>query len=324
MTDIDKSGAARRDLVSIITPVYNEEGNLQVLYERLKAVMETVDADWEWLIVDDRSNDRTFEITRSMVEADPRIRSFRLARNSGSHVALTCGLDECNGDAVVLMAADLQDSPELIPELLDVWRGGGQIVSAVRRQRLGESKVSLWFSNFFYFLSRKIFGLDWMPETGADFMLLDRRAVMAIRQHEERNVHVFALLNWIGFDQRTVFYDKEARHSGATGWTLSKKIKLAIDTIVTFSYRPIRIMSLLGVMFAFFGFSYALFIVVRFSFGAPIDGWASLMVVTLIIGGMIMLMLGVLGEYIWRSYEETRHRPRYIIDTRSSENKEKN
>jgi dolichol-phosphate mannosyltransferase len=308
----------RRDLLSVITPAFNETDNLPVMRERLASVLDAAGIAWEWIIVDDHSADATFAVAQGFAKQDKRIRCFRLARNSGSHAACACGLFHCDGDAAVIMAVDLQDPPEAIPLLLDAWRKGAQVVSAVRGRREGETKFNLVSARLFYWMARRVFGLSWWPATGADFVLVDRRVVQAFREQNERNFHLFALINWMGFRQAAVVYDKQPRLYGKSGWSFTRRIKLALDMILSFSYRPVRFMSLFGVAVALLGVLYALFIIVYGS--APeMRGWASLMVVTLIIGGTIMTMLGLLGEYLWRTYEEARGRPLFLIEAETGE-----
>ena len=307
--------AGGRPRLSIVTPAYNETENLKLLHERLAAVLGPLDVDWEWIVVDDHSRDNTFEVIRALAAADPRVRGLRLARNSGSHAAITCGLHHATGDAAVIMAADLQDPPETLPELLREWQNGAQVVWAVRRSRPGEKASTVGFSRLYYFMMRRVVGMKEMPKTGADFFFLDRRVLDAFRDFGEANVNLMALITWMGFRQATVEYDKQARQHGTSGWTLEKKIKLTIDSVTAFTYLPIRFMTYVGFVFALLGFAYAIFIVVNhFLTHAAVAGWSSLMAAVLVLGGIQMLMLGVLGEYLWRVLDETRQRPRYLIE----------
>jgi glycosyltransferase involved in cell wall biosynthesis len=303
-----------RRLLSIITPAYNEERNLPVLYERLRAVLDKLDVDWEWIVADDHSSDRTFEVLSEMGQADPRVRALRFSRNFGSHAGVSCGLRNAVGDCAVVLAGDLQDPPEVIPQLLDAWHTGAQVVWAVRERREGERAMTLGMSGLFYWIMRNVVGMRELAATGADFFLIDRRVIEAYREFDERNVNLFALLSWMGFRQETVSYTKEARLHGSSGWTLKKKLKLAVDSITAFSYLPVRLMSWTGVLTAIAGFFYAAFIVINAINGQPVEGWSSLMVVVMLIGGFQMLMLGVLGEYVWRGLDEARRRPRYTIE----------
>jgi glycosyltransferase involved in cell wall biosynthesis len=304
---------SRRSLLSVVTPAYNEAQNLPLLYERLCQVLDELDIDWEWIIVDDHSPDSTFPVVADIARQDRRVRAFRFARNYGSHTGIVCGLDHAGGDCVVVLAADLQDPPEVIPELLEKWRDGAQVVWAVRAHREGEQAISVGFSRLYYFLMRRVFGID-VPSTGADFFVLDRRVVHTLRRFNERHVSILLLIIWLGFRQETIAYDKQPRIHGHSGWSIEKKLKLVVDSVTSFSYLPIRLMSCLGFVITVLGFLYALVVLINALSGNPPQGWMALMVAVLVIGGVQMLMLGVLGEYLWRALDEARARPRYVIE----------
>ena len=304
----------RRTLLSVITPAYNEAENLPVLYERLSLACEDTDVDWEWIIVDDHSTDDTFATIRDLSEQNQSIQGLRFARNSGAHTAILCGMQHAAGDCAVIMAADLQDPPETIGALLAEWQADNHVVWAVRAQREGESVQTLGFARLYYFLMRRIIGMSEMPATGADFFLLDRRVVEALCNFNESNVSLMALITWMGFRQSHIYYDKQARLHGQSGWNIGKKMKLVVDSVTSFSYLPLRLMSILGFVVAFVGFLYAGFVVANAYAGNPAQGWSSLMVVVLVVGGLQMLMMGILGEYVWRALDEARQRPRYIIE----------
>ena len=306
-----KSG---RTLLSIVTPAYNESKNLPLLYERLASVLNSLEIDWEWIVVDDHSADATFVTVAELAQRDPRVRAVRFARNFGSHTAITCGLHMARGDCAAIMAADLQDPPETLPELLGAWQGGAQVVWAVRGKREGETLSTRGFARLYYWLMRRLIGIREMPATGADFFLVDRRVLDAFRQFGEANVSILALITWMGFRQSAITYEKQARVHGESGWTLRKKLKLVVDSVTSFSYQPIRLMSYAGFVVALAGFLYAIVVVINSVRGNPVQGWSSLMVVLLVVGGMQMVMMGVLGEYIWRSLDESRRRPRYLIE----------
>jgi dolichol-phosphate mannosyltransferase len=301
-------------LISIVTPAYNEGLNLPVMHRRLEAVFSQPGVDWEWIIIDDCSRDDTFAVAKDLAEADHRVRALRFSRNFGSHTATMCGLERARGSCAIAMASDLQDPPETIPALLTEWTAGNHVVWAVRASREGESRSTLVFSQFYYWLMRKVAGLKDMPATGADFVLLDRRVIDAICQFREQNASFFALVTWMGFRQTSIFYEKQARLHGRSGWTLRKKIKLIVDSLTSFTYQPIRWMSLMGLIVSVLGLVYAGILVLNALLGSPAQGWTSLMVVVLFLGGGQMFMLGVLGEYIWRGLDESRRRPRYLIE----------
>lgn len=311
---LHRRSSAEPALLSIVSPAYREAQNLPVLYQRIKAVMDTLPIEWEWVILDDHSPDNTFEVVRALAVTDKRVRGLRLARNSGSHLALSCALNQARGDCAVALAADLQDPPEMIPELLERWREGRQVVWAARGKREGESRTTIGLSRIYHSLMRRLVGLEAMSTTGADFFLLDRRVLRAFSQFKESNVSILALISWMGFSQATVTYTKGARRHGASGWTLKKKLKMLVDSVTSFSYVPIRVMSYLGFVVAFIGFVYAAVVAYNALAGSPPEGWSALMVVVLLVGGTLMLMMGVLGEYVWRALDEAKQRPRFIVE----------
>jgi glycosyltransferase involved in cell wall biosynthesis len=304
----------KRPLLSVVTPAYNEASNLLLLYERLCQVLDDQDLDWEWIVVDDHSADETFAIVRDVAVRDPRVRAMRFARNLGSHTAIVCGLDHARGDCVVVLAADLQDPPEIIPLLLVKWRDGAQVVWAARARREGEKASSIGFARLYYFLMRQIVGIKDIPSTGADFFLVDRCVNESLGQFRESHVSIMALITWMGFRQTSITYDKQTRLYGRSGWSLEKKLKLVVDSVTSFTYFPIRLMSYMGFATAIVGFLYAGLVIFNALRGDTPQGWASLIVIVLVIGGIQMTMLGVLGEYLWRTLEEARQRPRYILE----------
>jgi len=311
---VNEPPAGRAPLLSVVTPAYNEAANLPLMHQRLRVVLEGLPVDWEWIIVDDSSRDDTFAIADAIAAADRHVRVYRFSRNFGSHTATVCGLDHARGECVVAMASDLQDPPETIPALIAQWRAGYHVVWAVRARREGESRGTIAFSRFYYWMMRRVAGLKEMPATGADFLLLDRRVVDAVCRFPEQNASFFGLITWMGFRQTAISYEKKARLHGRSGWTLRKKIKLVIDSLTSFTYQPIRWISLMGLVVSVLGLLYAIFVVVNALRGTPAEGWTSLMVIVLILGGGQMFMLGVLGEYIWRGLDESRRRPRYLIE----------
>ncbi|MDO8607350.1 MAG: glycosyltransferase family 2 protein [Phaeospirillum sp.] len=300
--------------LSIVTPAFNEEANLPFLYQELRTVLDGLGLAWEWIVVDDHSRDGTFGVASGLAAADPRVRCLRLSRNSGAHVALTCGLHAAGGACAVVMAADLQDPPDVIGELLARWRAGAKIVWAARAIREGETASTLRFSRLYWRLVRKLIPETTIPDTGADFFLVDRQALDAYGRFDERNISAFMLINWMGFRQDVVTYTKRARLHGQSGWTLSKKVELVVDSLISFSHLPIRMMSVIGFLVALAGLAYAGWVALNALTGTPIQGWSSLMIVVLALGGAQMAMLGLLGEYMWRSYENGRRRPLYMIE----------
>jgi glycosyltransferase involved in cell wall biosynthesis len=297
--------------LSILTPAFNEAGNLPALYERLAQAMSVAGLEWEWVIVDDHSRDATFAVIEGLAARDARVRGVRLARNSGSHVAITCGLHEADGDAAVMMAADLQDPPETISAMLERWRQGAQVVWAVRRQRPGE-RHHAGFAAVYYWIMRRLVGMKEMPARGADFFLVDRVVIDAFRRCPERHVSVLALITWLGFRQEQIEYDKQMRAHGQSGWTLAKKVTLVVDSVTAFSELPIRLCSYGGVLLLAAGSATAVAgLVLLPSLRAGI-----LLMLAAMLGltGVQLLALGVVGEYVWRALEQSRGRPIYLIE----------
>jgi dolichol-phosphate mannosyltransferase len=298
-------------MISILTPAFNEAANLPRLYERLVETMRRVGGDWEWVVVDDHSRDETFAVIEALALRDPRVRGFRLARNSGSHVAITCGLHQVEGNAAVMIAADLQDPPETLDAMVARWRQGAQVVWATRRVLPGETSHK-GFAALYYWIMRQLVGMKEMPARGADFFLVDRVVLDAFRRFPERNVSVLALITWLGFRQEYVEYDKQPRTAGQSGWTLSRKIKLVVDSITSFSDFPIRVCTCIGLALV----AIAILLLVGSVALLPALGGGVLFLLFLIVGlaGLQMVALGVVGEYVWRALEESRRRPAYLIE----------
>lgn len=301
-------------LLSVITPAYNEQDNLPVLFDRLREVFDAEMIDWEWIIVDDHSADHTFEVIGRFAAQYNHVRGVRFSRNFGSHAALSCGLLQAAGDCAVVLAADLQDPPEIIPQMLAKWHNGQQVVWAVRNQRLGESWGTRLCSRIYYFLMRHLAGQKNLASKGADFFLLDRTALEAANNLNERNASMISLISWMGFRQARITYDKMPRLHGVSGWSFHKRLKLTIDSLTSFTYAPIRFMSWFGLVVATIGFVHACVVIVNKWIGTPVSGYPSLMVAVLVIGGLQMVMLGILGEYLWRALESSRSRPRFLIE----------
>jgi len=284
---------------------------LPALYERLQHVAETMEHEFEFIFVDDGSSDRSFQFLENLAGKDSRVKVIKLSRNFGSHAACLAGLAQATGDACTFLSADLQDPPEVIETLMNEWARGYEVVIGIREW---EKESSRLFPTIYYKAVRR-FALKNMPETGTDVFLIDRKVVDAVVSIREKNTSIFGLILWSGFKQTIVQYKKERRQKGISKWTFGKKIKLFIDTFVSFSYIPLRLISIVGIMLAFMGFLYAFFIVFnRLFFSVPVEGWASLMVVLLVVSGTQLVFLGILGEYLWRNFDETRKRPAFIID----------
>jgi polyisoprenyl-phosphate glycosyltransferase len=303
--------------LSIVVAAYNEEGNLPLLYQRVCALDWTaLNLELEFIFVDDHSHDGTPQLLREMAAKDPRVKVLRFSKNFGSHKAFTAGLENCTGDVAVILAADLQDPPETIPLLVEKWHQGAKTVWAVRGEREGITTTDKFFARFYYWLMRRFADVQ-PPRAGADFLLVDRCVLDQLRASPEKNTSMLLLIQWMGFPSDHITYTKAIRHSGHSNWTFSKKLKLAIDSLASYSYAPIRLGSLMGFIFAVTGFGYAFFVAARaIWWDSEVQGWPALMCVVLITAGVQLLILGILGEYLWRTYEESRQRPRYIVEER--------
>ncbi|MBI5195844.1 MAG: glycosyltransferase [Nitrospirae bacterium] len=297
-------------LISIIIPVFNEEENLLPLYQKLLDITKNSENIFEFIFVDDGSTDKSFSMLYGMSRKDSRVKIIRFSRNFGSHAACLAGLMHSKGDASTFISADLQDPPEIIQQMIDEWKRGCEVVIGIREW---EGRPLRLLPKIYYKLVGR-FALKNMPEMGTDVFLIDRKVINAVVSMREKNTSIFGLILWSGFNQGIVTYKRGLRHKGASKWTLMKKIKLFIDTFVSFSYSPIRLISLIGILFAFMGFVYALVVIFnRLFLSAPVEGWSSLMVVLLIVSGVQLVMLGILGEYLWRNFDESRKRPPFII-----------
>lgn len=302
-------------LLSIVVPCYCEQENLPVLHDRIERALVGQSFDWELLLIDDHSPDGTFDVACELARKHARVRAFRLARNGGSHLVSFVGFDLARGDAAVVMAADLQDPPEVLAELVAKWRGGDQVVWACRSERVNVGAIGRASSAAYNKLISAMVTDYRLPPEGADFFLIDRVVIDALKRCQEIRPNVLALILWLGFRQGTISYKKEARLHGSSGWTFRRKVRLLIDSVTGFSHVPLRLMTVAGFVIAAAGFLYALDIVIgQIIAPAPVEGWASLMVVVLVLSGAQMMMLGVIGEYLWRALEESRRRPRYSIE----------
>lgn len=299
--------------ISIVVPVYYNEDTLMDLYQDMQAKILDKLGDYELVFVDDGSGDSSWEIMNQIRDMDENVRLVKLSRNFGEHAALLAGLSVCTGDCAVTKQADLQEDSELILEMYDRWKAGNKVVLAVRRSR-DESKVKVFFANMYYALVRKFVNKN-MPEGGCDCYLIDRQVIEVLERLEEKNSSLTLQVLWAGFKTDMVYFDRKDREKGESRWTFSKKFKLVLDSMMSFSYVPIRMMSMIGIGFNIGAVILFISIFVEyFTKGTPIAGWASLMCVVLCSSGLILLMLGILGEYVWRALDAARTRPPFIID----------
>ncbi len=304
-----------RPILSIVAPVYNEEAILHELYRRVSQVMDAQFGEpWELVLVNDGSWDRSYEIMLELHEQDPRVHIVNFSRNFGHQIAITAGMDYAQGQAVVIIDADLQDPPEVILDLAAKWREGYEVVYAIRRERKGETWFKLWTAKMFYRIINKITGVNIPLDTG-DFRLLDRKAVDALRQIREHHRFMRGLSVWIGFRQTGVTYVREERFAGETKYPLRKMLKFAMDGITSFSYLPLQLATYMG--FTIAGLSILgiiLTIILRLSGSKAFYGQATTLVMVLFLGGIQLISLGIIGEYLGRIYDEVKNRPLYIVD----------
>ena len=299
--------------LSIIVPVYWNSDTLMLLYQDMKEKILHKLEEYEIVFVDDGSGDNSWEIMNQIREMDENVRLVRLSRNFGEHAAILAGLSVCTGDCAVTKQADLQEDSELILQLYEKWKEGNKVVLAVRAER-DEGAVKKFFANLYYTLMRKLVVKD-MPKGGFDCYLLDRQVIEVLLMLDEKNSALTLQVLWVGFKSDRVYFHRKNREIGKSRWTLSKKVKLVVDSMMSFSYFPVRFMSFLGSAYAIAAVVWGIVLVAQKLSGVEdMPGWTSLMVLMLFSFGVIMVMLGLLGEYIWRALDASRNRPPFLID----------
>ena len=302
-------------LISILIPAYNEAPVLDKLMVRLANLAnETKNYDFEFLFVNDGSKDDTLSIIKEYAEKDPRVSYINLSRNFGKEIGMIAGLDHVQGDATVIIDADLQDPPELIPQMIAFWEEGYDDVYAKRNSREGETWFKKFSSRMYY---KTLQGLTRIPiqEDTGDFRLLDRRVVEALKEFRESQRNTKAMFSWVGFHKKEIMYDRDPRAAGETKWNYLKLIELAIDGITSFTTAPLRIATYSGIFVSIAAFIYLFFLVIRtIFFGTDLAGYPSMMAVILFLGGVQLLSLGIIGEYIGRIFNESKQRPLYLIE----------
>jgi dolichol-phosphate mannosyltransferase len=299
--------------LSIVVPVYNEAESLPEFYRRLKPVLNSLGLAAEIIFVDDGSSDGSLEQIALCAATDPRVKAISLSRNFGHMIALSAGLDHAAGNAVVTLDADLQHPPELIPELVKAWRAGNQIVNTLRRETQGAGWLKNNTAGLFYWLINKISGLN-LPPNAADYRLLDRQAVEAVKQLRERARFLRGLTRWVGYRQTAVEFSAGPRFAGRTKYSLGRMLSFALDGLTSFSAFPLRLAAYLGLATATGSFLYIIYaLYIRVFTNRAIEGWASVLVAVLFIGGVQLIFLGVIGEYLGRIYEESKQRPLYLV-----------
>ncbi len=299
--------------ISIVVPVYWNSDTLEMLYEDMKAKILDKLGDYEIVFVDDGSGDNSWEIMNKIRERDKNVVCTRLSRNFGEHAALLAGLSVCTGDCAVTKQADLQEDSTLILDMYESWKQGNKVVLAIRRSR-DEGAIKKFFAGMYYRIVRKLINKD-MPKGGCDCYLVDRQVIEVLEKMDEKNSSLTLQVMWLGFRSEKIYFDRKNREVGKSRWTFSKKFKLVVDSMMSFTYVPLRFMEVTGVLFdlcAIIGM--ILVIHEKITVGTPILGYASLMCVLLFSSGLILLMIGIIGEYVWRALEESRKRPPFVID----------
>lgn len=298
---------------SVVVPAYNEAAGIGAFHHRLAQVMNHLGA-WEVIYVNDGSDDATLVLLHALRHDDPHVAVLNLSRNFGKEIATTAGLDHAAGDAVIVIDADLQDPPEVIPALVTAWRDGYDMAYAQRCARIGESRLKRVTAHLFYRLMQRT-GRVKLPHDTGDFRLMSRRVVDAVRQLRERHRFMKGLFAWVGFSCHAVPYQRDARHAGRSSWTYWRLWNLALEGITGFTVMPLKLATYLGLLVAAFATAYGLQVVIKtLLFGNPVAGYPSLMTMVLLLGGMQLMTLGVMGEYLGRIFNETKQRPLYLVE----------
>jgi len=316
MTDRERIMTRKeRPFVSVIVPLYNEEKVINEMYSKLLSVLDENKLGFEIIMVNDGSGDDTLEIAKNLCQKSKDVKLISFSRNFGHQVAVSAGLDKSAGEVVVIIDADLQDPPEIIAEMIAKWREGYDVVYGLRKKRKGESRFKLATAALFYRLIRKMTPIE-IPVDAGDFRLMDRRVVEELRKMREKSRFVRGLVSWVGFKQCSVEYIRERRFAGETKYPLKKMMRLALDGILSFSHVPLKLSSAFGFLCSGISFVFILYgLLVKFFFpGLSVSGWASIFVGTLFLGGVQLICIGILGEYIGRIYDEIKSRPLYIVE----------
>jgi glycosyltransferase involved in cell wall biosynthesis len=305
---------AAEPVYCVIVPVYNEEAGLQAFHSRLAATMEGVGETWEVLYVNDGSVDASLSVMQWLKASDRHVSLLNLSRNFGKEIAISAGLDHGRGQAVIVIDADLQDPPEVIPQLIDGWRSGSDMVYAQRRAREGETWLKRTTATYFYRLMRHT-GHVSLPHDTGDFRLMSRRVVDAVRQMREQHRFMKGMFAWVGYPSMAVLYDRAPRHAGTTKWTYWRLWNLALEGITSFTVMPLKVATYLGLVVAIFALVYFAYIVgLTLLYGNPVAGYPSLLAVILVLGAVQMITLGIIGEYLGRVFNETKGRPLYLVE----------
>jgi len=308
-------------MISIVVPLYNEEEVIGESYKRLTEVMQSSGEEYELVFIDDGSRDKTAQMTREIAKNDSHVHFLSFSRNFGHQIAITAGMDYAKGDAVVVIDADLQDPPAVILQMIEKWKEGYEVVYGKRLQRKGETIFKKVTAKFFYRILRMMTDVDIPVDTG-DFCLLDRKVCEVMKKLGEKNRYVRGLVSWVGFRQCAVEYIREERFAGETKYPLKKMLKFAGDGMVSFSYKPLKLATYMGFLVSGVSFIYLIVVICQKLLGfATVAGWASILAVSLFINGIMLIIMGIMGEYIGRIYDECKNRPLYIIREDSEEDK---
>ena len=304
----------QKQLISIVVPAFNEEAVLPRFHQTLTEVLADQPLKFEIVYINDGSLDGTLDVIKELRRSDEQVTLIDLSRNFGKEIALSAGLHKAAGDAVVVIDADLQDPPELIPELIKEWQNGYDVVYAQRTHRKGESLLKRTTAHFFYRIIQRISKIT-IPEDTGDFRILSRRAVNALNTFNEQHRFMKGLFAWIGYQQKAVHYQRDPRHAGETKWNYWRLWNFALDGITSFTIAPLKISTYLGLLTAAGAFVYGIYMVVdTLIYGNPVPGYPSLIVIVLILGGVQLTAIGILGEYLGRIFNETKRRPLYFIN----------
>lgn len=308
--------------LSVVAPCYNEEKVLPAFHARVSAACASLTSDSEIVLVDDGSEDGTWHAIKLLSESDSRVVGVRLSRNHGHQLALTAALAQATGDRILIIDADLQDPPELLPEMMRLMDEGADVVYGQRRSRRGVSPWKRAAYKMYYKLLSRLAGSPIPPDTG-DFRLITRRVADLLDQMPEHHRFLRGMVSWLGFDQRALLYDRDARHAGESQYTLRKLFRLALDGITSFSIKPLRIASLLAFILGAFALAGLLFIIIGWWLRHPVQGWASIVVTILFLGSAQLFVLGIIGEYLGRLFVESKSRPLYIVDETTADHLER-
>lgn len=299
--------------LSIIIPIFNEEGNINLLYDRVKKVAEGISPSHEMVFINDGSRDRSIELIKQLSQKDASVKFINFARNFGHQIAVSAGLDHCSGERIVIIDADLQDPPELIVDMNNKMNEGFEVVYAKRRSREGEGFFKKWTAKWFYRTLKKITSVNIPVDTG-DFRIMDRKIVEVLKKMPEQHKFLRGQISWVGFNQTYIEYDRAERNSGETGYTYRKMIRFALDGITAFSTTPLKFATALGFFVSIAAFVVSLYVLfAKFVKNDTVPGWTSLMLVVLFLGGVQLICIGIIGEYISRLSTDVKQRPLYVI-----------